>query len=187
MVIDIATDSAAAITDAERISGEAVIDTRTTLGDHSSMIAVMAVHSIVFARLQKQNLIDYIPNARGEVVIPTYLGMTLVVDDSLPAVAGSNRVTYTSILFQRGAFGFGAGSPDVPSELERLPATGNGGGQEIIYSRRTDIIHPYGFAFLSDSIVGESATLAELAEAAEWNRVYTERKNVGIAFLQTNG
>jgi len=187
MVNDIATDDAAAITDAERVSADAVIDANLTLGDHSSRIGVIAMHSVVFGNLKKQNLIDYIPNARGEVNIPTYLGMTVVEDDSLPAVAGSNRVTYTSILFERGAFGFGSAMPLNASELERTPAAGLGGGQETIFSRRTDIIHPYGWAFLSASISGQSATLAELNDATEWNRVYAERKSAGLVFLQTNG
>jgi hypothetical protein len=55
-----------------------------------------------------------------------------------------------------------------------------------LYSRRADIVHPLGFEFTSASVAGQSATLAELATAANWNRVW-ERKNVPLCFLQTNG
>ena len=72
---------------------------------------------------------------------------------------------------------------NTPSELDRKPENGNGGGESLIYSRRADIIHPLGFEFTSSSVAGESANLAELATAANWNRVW-ERKNVPLAFLQ---
>lgn len=185
MVIDIATDGAGAIAAAETISGDAVLDTLQTSGDHKMNYSAIALHSVVFTSLQKQNLIDYIPNARGEITIPTYMGLTVVVDDSLPAVAGTNRITYTSILFGSGAFAGGQGRVLNASEMDRTPAAGNGGGEESIYSRRADILHPLGFDFLSASVAGQSATQAELATATNWNRVW-ERKNINLAFLQTN-
>lgn len=186
MRYSIATDDVAAVSDAERISAEAVILATDTMGDHKEGLAVIAMHSVIYSRLQRQNLISFIPNARGEINIPTYLGKIVVVDDGLPAIAGTNRITYTTILFARGAIAFGPGSPMVPSELERVPGSGNGGGQTVIHSRRTDLIHPHGTQFLSASVAGQSATLAELNAAANWDRV-VQRKNMGIAFLQTNG
>ena len=185
MVINIATDDAGAITPDETISGDAVLDTLQTSGDHKMNYSAIALHSVVYTSLQKQNLIDFIPNARGEIVIPTYMGLTVVVDDSLPAVAGTNRITYTSILFGAGAFVSGQGRVKVPSEMERKPDAGNGGGEEVLHSRRADIIHPLGCSFLSGSVAGQSATQAELADATNWNRVW-ERKNINMAFLQTN-
>ena len=186
MVNNIATDAVGAPTAAELISADAIIDTVQTMGDHGENLGVIAMHSVPYRNLQKQNLIDFIPNARGEVNIPTYQGKMVVVDDSLPAVAGTNRITYTSILFTAGAMAGGTGMVENPSELDRDASSGNGGGQSILYSRRADIIHPLGFQFTSSSVAGQSATQAELATAANWNRVW-ERKNTGIAFLQTNG
>jgi hypothetical protein len=155
------------------------------MGDHKDALSTIGMHSNIYTRLQKQNLIDYIPDARGEVNIPTYLGYRLIVDDSFPAVAGSNRITYTCVLFADGAFDGGTGTPMKPSELERAANAGNGGGQDIIHTRQTKVIQPFGFSFLSTSIAGQSATLAELADATEWDRVRA-RKNIGMAFLQVN-
>ena len=186
MVNNIATDDVLPVLAAETISSDAIIDTVQTMGDHGENLGVIAMHSVPYRNLQKQNLIDFIPNARGEVNIPTYQGKMVVVDDSLPAVAGSNRITYTSILFTVGALAGGSGQVQNPSELDRQPSTGNGGGQTVLYSRRSDIIHPLGFKFTSASVAGESATLAELATATNWDRVWS-RKVTGIAFLQTNG
>ena len=165
---------------------DVVIDAAQTMGDHKRLLSAIAMHSVVYTSLQKLNLITYIPNSRGEVNIPTYLGYTVVVDDSMPAVAGTNRITYTSILFSAGAFGMGNNTQIVPSELDRLPAAGHGGGQDILYSRQGGIIHPRGITVTGTPASTRSFTLAELAAAATWNRVY-DRKKIGIAFLQTNG
>lgn len=186
MRVTVATDAAGAVTDAERISAELIIDAEQTAGDHQGGFTAIAMHSVVYARLRKQNLIQFVRDADNNTMFATYGGKRVVVDDALPAVPGTNRVTYTTILFGAGAFVMGEGRVMVPSEMDRAPATGNGGGQDIIYSRRSDIIHPLGFTFTSASVAGQSATQAELATAANWTRVW-DRKSVPIAFLQTNG
>ncbi len=171
-----------------KISAEAVIDAAATMGDHATELTAIAMHSVVYTNLQKLNLIDFIPDARGEVGIPTYLGYRVINDDSLTPRAGTtDGFVYTTILFSAGSVAYGSGVPETPSEVDRLPAAGNGGGQDVIYSRTTEIVHPWGFAFQSDSIAGQSPTYAELAEAAEWDRVFAQRKNIGIAFLTSNG
>lgn len=186
MLKKISTDDAGAITDGERISADAVLDAAQTMGDAKEVLAAIAMHSVVYTRLQKQNLIDYVPTSDSKVNIPYYLGKLVIVDDGLPATAGVNRITYTTILFAQGAFDFGNGRVLRPSEPERIANAGYGGGQDIIHTRKSVIIHPVGTAFISGNVAALSATQAELALAANWNRVM-DRKNVGIAFLQTNG
>lgn len=185
MVYNIATDAIGAPADAELISADAIILATDTMGDHKEALAIIAIHSAVYSRLQRLNLISFIPNSRGEINIPTYLGYLVIVDDSLPAVAGVNRITYTSFLFARGAFAYSPGTPTTPSELERIASSGDGGGQDVIHSRRTELIHINGTQHTVVP-VGQSATLAELAAATSWDRV-VDRKNIPIAFLQTNG
>ncbi len=186
MRISIATDSSGAITAGERLSGDVIIDARQTAGDHQGGFSVIAMHSVVYSNLQKQELISFVRDAGNNTQFATYNGMRVVVDDSMPAVAGANRVTYTSMLFGAGVFTHGQGAVQTPSEIDRDPSSGNGGGQSVIYSRRADIIHPLGFSFESGSVAGQSATLAELANAGNWSREW-DRKNIPIAFVQTNG
>ncbi len=187
MVHNIATDASGAPGVGELIGSDAIIDTVQTMGDHGDEgLGVIAMHSVPYRNLQKQNLIDFIPNARGEINIPVYQGKMVIVDDSLPAVSGTNRITYTSILFGSGAFAGGTATVKTPSELERKASAGNGGGQDILHSRNAGIIAPRGFSFTSASVVGQSATQAELATAGNWERKHA-RKNCRIAFLQTNG
>ncbi len=186
MVVNIATDDAGAITAAELVSNDAILDAQQTAGDHQAGFSAIGMHSVVYSRLRKQQLITFIRDADNNTLFEMYGNLRVIVDDSLSAIAGSNRVTYTTVIFGNGAVASGEGRTSNPSELDRAPAKGNGGGQSDIYSRRADIIHPLGFAFTSSSVAGQSATLAELATAANWNRVW-ERKNVPLCFLQTNG
>jgi len=186
MVVNIATDAASAITDAELVSNDAILDAQQTAGDHQAGFSAIAMHSVVYNRLRKQQLIDFIRDADNNTLFATYGNLRVVVDDSCSAVSGTNRVTYTSVIFGSGCVVSGMGRTANPSELERDASKGNGGGQSTIYSRRADIIHPLGFKFTSDSVAGQSATLAELATADNWERVW-ERKNVPMCFLQTNG
>ncbi len=186
MVVDIATDAAGAPTAAELVSNDAILDAQQTAGDHQAGFSAIAMHSVVYNRLRKQQLIDFIRDADNNTLFQMYGNLRVIVDDSLSAVAGTNRVTYTTVIFGSGAVVAGMGRTAVPSELDRDPEKGNGGGQSTLYSRRADIIHPLGFEFTSASVAGQSATLAELSTAANWNRVW-ERKNVPLCFLQTNG
>lgn len=187
MVYSVATDAAGAITDAERISADVVIEGAATMGDAKRNLAVIAVHSVVKKQMEKQQLISAIRDADNNIEFEVYLGKyRVIVDDEMPAIAGANRITYTSILFATGAIAYGEGSPMVASELERVASSGDGGGQDIIHSRKTNIILPYGTSFIAASVAGQSPTQTELAIAGNWDRVHA-RKNVNIAFIQTNG
>ena len=189
MINDISVAIDTSPTAANLIDADAVLDTIQTLGDHGQNLGAIAMHSVVLTALKKQNLIDFIPDARGEVNIPTYQGLTVIEDDSLTGTTyGTTPINtfYDTVLFGMGQFSSGEGVVNVPSEFIRLPDAGNGGGEERIYSRRSDIIHPAGFEFLSASVAGQSANQAELAAAANWNRVF-ERKNVALAVLRSNG
>ena len=190
MVINVATDSSSSVADAERIGGERVIDGLQTLGDHKDSITTLAMHSQIHARLQKQGLIQYVRDADNNIMFATYMGKRLIIDDSLPAVAGSNRITYTCVMFGPAAFGTANGQVLVPSETFRTPNAGNGGGQDTIYSRVHNVWHPYGFSFLSTTVTGGAATCrfanyADLKLAANWNRIWS-RKNIPLAFIKVN-
>ena len=184
MLVSVATDAAGAVTDAERISADIVLDAKQTMGDHASKLNAIAMHSVVKTRLMKQNLIEFIPDARGEVMIPTYLGYRIIEDDEMPAVAGTNRITYTCVLFAAGSFGYADVPAEVPSEIYRIPGAGNGGGEGQIWSRMDGIIQPLGYSSVGTP-AGQSLTWAELELAATWTRVW-ERKNVPMAFIQVN-
>lgn len=187
MVTNIST--AGAVTDANRFSAEAFIDAVQTMGDQGESLVAIAVHSIVYRRMQKLNLIDFIPDARGEVNIPFFLGRRVIVDDGLPTFLVGANPTFSCYLFGTGAIALAVGSPKVPTEVEREPAAGNGGGQEVLYSRQELLVHPRGFAWQSAApganMAGQSPTNAELALAANWDRRFA-RKLIRLAELRVN-
>lgn len=188
MVYDIATDSASAITAAEKVSAEAILEAKQTMGDAANDLVTLVMHSVVFTELQKQNLIDYLPDSQGVVNFPTYLGYRVVIDDGCPAVAGTNRTTYWTFLMGRDAIGWAEVPPaNMPVETDTVPAAGAGSGAEILYTRRQYALHPYGIKWTDSSVAGEFPTFAELRTASNWDRVYEERKQIPMALLQTNG
>ena len=189
MLFDISVDIDTASTTANLIDADAIIDTIQTMGDHGEMLGAIAMHSVVYRRMQKLDLIDDVIPSEADLNIRRYQGKVIIVDDSLAGTTyGTTPVNtyYDTILFGMGQVLTGEGIITNASEFDRDPSSGNGGGEEIIYSRRSDIIHPTGFQFTSSSVVGQSATQAELAVAANWDRVYN-RKNVSLAVLRSNG
>lgn len=180
-VRDITANTAAA----SLFSAAAFLDAMQTMGDAAEELSAVACHSVIYRRMQLLNLIDFIPNARGEINIPTFLGRRVIVDDALVTGAAAT-IVYHTYLFGNGALQSGIGAAKVPTEVERKPSAGNGGGQEILFSRVEWCVHPTGHAY-TGAAAGGGPTNAILAVAASWDRVYPERKQVPIAVLRTKG
>jgi hypothetical protein len=181
---NIANDSGDMVRDAtgSTISADLIIDAASTMGDADDRLAAIVMHSKTYARLAKLNLIDFIPDSDGKVRFPSYLGYTVIRDDD----CYTNGTIVHTYLLARDAMAWAEGTPKVPVEVDRHPAQANGGGVEELWSRREFGLHPYGFKFLTAGMAGISPTNAELALATCWDRVATERKQVGIAALITN-
>lgn len=165
-------------------TAEAFLDASITMGDSEDSLGLVCVHSIVYNRMKKNNLIDFIPDSEGKNTIPTYLGKQVIVDDGMPASGG----VFETWLFGSGAVKLGVGTPKVATETERKPGAGNGGGQEILHNRVEWMIHPVGHAYSGTAPKGgptNAATSNNLAHASSWARVYTQRKMIKIARLVT--
>lgn len=165
-------------------SAAAVIDAALTMGDSMEDLTLIAMHSVVYARAQKNNLIDFIPDSQGVVNIPTFLGRRVIVDDGMPAASG----VFETWLFGANAVGFGSAPPMVPTETIRVPGAGNGAGQETLHSRVQWCIHPRGHAYVGTAPNGgpsNASTSNNLAAAGSWARVAPERKQIKIARLIT--
>ena len=187
MIVDVSTDAAGAATADELASAKNFLDALALKGDMDN-ISAFAVHSSVFYGLRKARQLVDNHDPVTNTMFTTFEGKRIIFDDSLPAVSGSNRVAYTSILFGAGSVAYGEGNmPNtLASELFRDPKAGNGSGQDTIFSRRTDIIMPVGFSWSDTARSGLSATYAELQNAANWQRVW-DAKNIPLSFLVTNG
>ncbi|RUR52702.1 hypothetical protein [Vreelandella populi] len=181
-------------TTAQVFSGEAFIDAAYTMGDQVGQLRVLAVHSMVAARMAKNGLIETIRDADGRVLYRAYMDYRVVIDDSMPTFGSGADRTYLSILFGGGQFYYGNGNPLVPEEVERTPRAGHGGGVETLWSRKTWLVHPRGYKFTGAQLTGngetddgvpiKNASWADLNAAANWERVF-DRKQVAMSFLVT--
>lgn len=185
MVVDVAVEATGSQTASTKFNRDVFTEASYTMGDAASDLSAIAVHSAVMAQMVKNDDIVYIPDSMGQLTIPTYMGLRVIVDDGMTVTAGTTSgFKYTSVLFGGGAFGYGVGSPETPVEVEREASQGNGGGIETLWLRNTWLLHPFGFQ-ATGTPSGESFTQSELALATSFDRVL-DRKLIPISYLITN-
>lgn len=186
MTTNIALETTVGQTGANLFSRDAFVNAAFTMGDQTDSLKAIAMHSVVYKRLIKNDDIDFIPDSQGTLTA-TYLGSSIIVDDSMPVIAGTTSgFKYVSVLFGRQSILFGEGSALVPSWVYRNEKAGNGGGMEEIGERKEWVVHPNGFSWVEGSLTEFSPTLADLKLAAHWDRK-VPRKFARMAFLITNG
>jgi hypothetical protein len=153
------------------------------LGDAKAQLAAIAVHSQIESNMRIADLIEDKEDSVSGLPIPYYAGKRVIVDDNCPVEAGtSSGYNYTNYIFTQGAIGYGDGAAPTPVETDRNKLL----GEDYLIHRKHFILHPMGVKFDDGSVAGESPTNAELALAANWDRVY-EKKNIGIVKFVTNG
>ena len=166
-------------------SGSAFINAISTIGDSYQNLRTLLVHSNIFNKIKQNDLIDYKQESQASMLVPTYQGMRLVVDDSIPEISSG---IYQSFMLGDGALRYGSFSPANAVETARNPDAGNGSGEDVLYSRVNWSIHPVGHAFIGTSTKGGPSNKNEsgqLAHADSWKRAYPERKQIHIARLIT--
>ena len=186
MVKDVSTTGAPST--ANLVSAESIMDAAQTMGDEKQALKLVVMHSVVNTRLAKLDLIDFRPDSEGKVWAPYYLGYRVHVSDRVPVIAtGGGNFKYHTYLFGSDVFGWAEHAVARPVSTETDESAGDGMGVEELWTRRQFAIHPYGIKWTDAAVAGEFPTNAELALAANWDRVYPERKQIPMALLVTNG
>lgn len=181
------------LTGAASIIGAAsTIQAAYTMGDASGNLKVAIMHSQVMQRLVLQQLIVYVPDSQGNLVLPTYLGYRCIMDDSMIWSGSGSSANFLTLFVGPGAFGYGGvsghlfnigeGIPKTPSAIVRNEDTGNGGGQETLWERKTILLQPAGFNWVEGTLTEYSPTLSDLQSATHWDRKIP-RKSVPMAYL----
>lgn len=165
--------------DAARFDADSFIDAIYKLGDEAGSLSAMAVTSQTMKAMVKADLIDYVPDSQGKLTIPTYMGKQVIEDDGMPSTGtGADRV-FTSYIFGTGAVGYGSKSPKVPVAVGRDELKGM--GQEYVVNRRQWALHIRGIRWIGQA-AGPTPTNAELANPANWRRVYDPKHIRVVAF-----
>src|SRR5690606_15076718 len=111
--------------------------------------------------------------------VPTYMGKRVIVDDGIPFDTSTKEtVTY---IFGPGAIalGNGDGMGAVPlTETDRDSLA----GEDYLINRRVFILHPRGVKWTEANVSGAFPTNEELANPANWQRVYEPKAIRIVAF-----
>ena len=168
-----------------------VAKARSILGDQGDKLAAVAMHSAVYYDLVERKAIDYVTNveargggtvattniapviagsvmgAYGEVNVPTYMGLRVIVSDDL-APTSTNYPVY---FFTQGAIASGE-QMGMQTETDRdILAKSDAMSIDLHY-----VYHPVGAKW---GVGTTNPTQAQLATIGNWTKVY-ETKNLGI-------
>jgi hypothetical protein len=182
-VNNIAIEDGNSAAETNKISGAAIVDTMSKLGDAHEVLTGIVMHSVPYFNLVKQGLVEDVRDAQGNVLYKAYLGKRIVLDDGVPVTAGgTSGFKYTTYLFGNSAIGYAEGSPEYPTETDRDKLA----GEDILINRKHFVLHPRGIKFTNASVAKTAPTNTELALANNWEQVYSD-KHIRMVALITNG
>ena len=168
-----------------------VAKARSLLGDQGDKLTAVAMHSAVYYDLVERKAIDYvsaaearmtgaasdganpdafagsIQGAYGEVTVPTYMGLRVIVSDDLTPTS----TNYPVYFFTQGAIASGE-QLALQTETDRdILAKSDAMSIDLHYC-----YHPVGAKW---TVGTTNPTPAQLATIGNWSKVY-ETKNIGI-------
>lgn len=172
------------------LTADTFIDAAQKLGDSKSLLTAVVMHSAVEASLLKGDLIDYVPDSNGTMMLKRFQGLDVIVDDLTTTETVNGLTVYHTFLFGKGAVAMGkarnprpidGGFGDWYTEMSRTALAGS----TALINRVRRIFHLRGVKWTDDTMVGSSPTNAELATAANWIKVY-ETKNIRVVRVRHN-
>jgi hypothetical protein len=166
-----------------------VAKARALLGDQGDKLTAVAMHSAVYYDLVERKAIDYVTaveartttdnqtpdvfagsvaGAYGNVTVPTYMGLRVIVSDDLAATS----TNYPVYFFTQGAIASGEQTAGLSIETDRdILAKADAMAIDLHYC-----YHPVGAKW---NVTTANPTPAQLATVGNWSKVY-ETKNIGI-------
>ena len=168
-----------------------VAKARAILGDQGDKLTAVAMHSACYYDLLERKAIDYVTNtearlttpatgastinavggsiaaAYGDVRVPTYMGLNVIVSDDITNSGGN----YACYFFTNGAVASGEQAA-MRTETDRdILAKSDAMSLDMHY-----IYHPVGAKW---AVTTTNPTRAQLATVGNWSKVY-ETKNIGV-------
>lgn len=186
--VDLSTTSGAAYKMEATTIGDAAID---VLGDNANEFSLAYMHSKVAKTLKDLEVLDYWKqtDANGierPMALASANGYTVIIDDSLPVDTKTEGFPkYTTYLLGTGCLRYAQARLAHPVGIERSEE--KNGGQETLYTRIRETIHPNGFSFkVPSSGFTQSPTDTQLFAKANWSRQF-DAKSIPMAKIVTNG
>lgn len=184
LVLDISGATGAGET--QYVDADTIIEATGLMGDRQNELGIIAMHSVVYNALRKADLIETRQNSETNTLFETYGNLRVLYDDKMPVVDGK----YYTYIFGPGVFSLNYGYPGIAAEITRDAASGNGQGENLLYSRRCVLVHPRGYriklsTFSPTGLNGLSYT--QLASASTWERATDDRKRIKFAAIISKG
>ena len=170
------------------LSPRQVSQARALLGDQGEKLNTICMHSKTYYELVERRAVDYvkatdvaggdatasggsIANAYGDVTVPTYLGMRVIVSDDVNTVGSGASTEYAVYMFSQGSVGSGE-QAGVQTETDRdILQKSDAMSIDLHY-----VYHPVGAKW---AVTTANPNRTQLATVANWSKVY-ELKNLGI-------
>ena len=171
------------------LSPRHVAQARSLLGDQGDKLTAVAMHSKVYYDLVERKAIDYVSTneARGtsttqsggslvaayggEVTVPTYMGLRVIVSDDVQTTGSGSSTKYATYFFTQGAVASGE-QMAMQTETDRdILAKSDAMSIDLHYC-----YHPVGAKW---GVTTTNPTRAQLETVGNWSKVY-ELKNLGI-------
>ena len=169
------------------LSPRHIAEARAILGDQGEKLTAIAMHSKVFYDLVERRAVDYVASgdtnagatasggsiaaAYGEVSVPTYMGLRVIVSDDVETAGSGATTEYGTYFFTQGAVASGeqAGT-EIETDRDIL-AKSDAMAVDLHYC-----YHPVGAKW---AVTDSNPNRTALALASNWSKVY-ETKNIGI-------
>jgi len=193
-LFDLTIDSESGDTPTDLGAGT-VAKAQSLLGDQGDKLTTIAMHSKVFYALKERKALDYVTNtearlstaasgastinafggssagAYGDVSVPQYMGMNIVVSDDIPSSGSGSSTEYAVYFFAQGSVATGEQSALVTKVDEDVLAF-----EDVVSFKHAYIYHPIGIKW---AVTTTNPTRTQLEVASNWSKVY-ETKNIGI-------
>ena len=159
------------------IGANAVLDTKQLLGNSASLLTAIVMHSDVYTKLQKDNLVEYIVNSKGVVGFPRYLGYKIVINNYIIPMDN----IYDTYLVTHGAFVRNEGVPNDITSIDIVRDVIS--STDLLVTRRAFCLYPMGLYWNKKNIADTTPNNKELSDGENWVRdSYIE--SIGIAMLK---
>ena len=171
------------------LSPRHVAEARSILGDQGDKLSAVCMHSKVYYDLVERRAIDYVSTADargttstqsggsmvaaygGEVTVPTYMGLRVIVSDDVQTDGSGSSTEYATYFFTQGAIASGE-QMGMEVETDRdILAKSDAMSMDLHY-----VYHPVGAKW---AVTTTNPTRAQLETITNWTKVY-ETKNIGI-------